>query len=128
MYYRRKVLLKTMEKFGGKLEAISLQKLLFLLSKNQIIASYEFIPYKYGCFSFQAQQDLNTLQKYGHVAQDEKYWTLILGLDELDWKFRGQDLEKINQLYNRFRDYTSNDLIEYTYKKYPVLFLRRYWI
>lgn len=119
MYYRRKILLKTIDKFGGKLDAISLQKLLFLLSKHQIKASYEFIPYKYGCFSFQAQQDLNTLQKYGHIASSENYWTLTLDLDELDWKFRGRDLEKIDQLYDCFRNYTSNDLIEYTYKKHP---------
>lgn len=54
--------------FGGQLTAKSLQKYLFLFTRNQDIPSFDFIPYKYGCFSYQANQDVLTMQKYGYIG------------------------------------------------------------
>lgn len=60
-YYRQKILLALLEVFNGRLTAKQLQKLLFLATRRQDIKSYDFIPYYYGCFSFQANQDVLTL-------------------------------------------------------------------
>ena len=67
LYYRRKILLALLEVFGGQLTAKSLQKFLFLFTRKQEIKAFDFVPYKYGCFSFQANQDIVTLSKYGYV-------------------------------------------------------------
>ena len=56
-----------METFGGRLTAKSLQKYLFLFTRKQTDKSFDFVPYKYGCFSFQANQDVVTLGKYGYL-------------------------------------------------------------
>ena len=60
-----------LELFDGKLEKIRLQKLLFLFSKRQTEPEYEFIPYKYGCFSFSAQADLVTMVNKGLLIDDQ---------------------------------------------------------
>jgi hypothetical protein len=65
LYYRRKVLLALLEIFGGQLTAKSFQKYLFLFTRKQEIKVFDFVPYKYGCFSFQANQDIATLKTYG---------------------------------------------------------------
>lgn len=58
MYYRRKILLSLLEVFGNDLEKIRLQKLLLLFTQKQETAAYDFVPYKFGCFSFHANADL----------------------------------------------------------------------
>ncbi|HBN05224.1 MAG TPA: hypothetical protein DD434_05475, partial [Bacteroidales bacterium] len=66
MYYRRKILLALLSLFGGKLTAKQLQKYLFLFTRLQDTKSFDFVPYHYGCFSFQANQDIATLTTYGY--------------------------------------------------------------
>ena len=43
MFYRRKVILSLLQLFDGQLEKIRLQKLLFLFTKQQQKAEYNFI-------------------------------------------------------------------------------------
>jgi len=54
MYYRRKIILSLLQEFGGKLKRTDFQKFLFLVSEHQKKRAFDFIPYKYGCYSFQA--------------------------------------------------------------------------
>lgn len=68
LYYRRKILLALLELFGGQLSAKQIQKYLFLFCKQQTTKAFYFVPYYYGCFSFQAQQDIYTLSTYGYLT------------------------------------------------------------
>ncbi len=52
MFYRRKIILAMLQIFEGQIDKISLQKLLFLFTKNQSKSEYDFIPYRFGCFSY----------------------------------------------------------------------------
>jgi uncharacterized protein YwgA len=61
MLYRRKIILGLIEVFGGTVDKLCLQKMLFLLSQQQEKPVYEFIPYHYGGYSFTAQWDINKL-------------------------------------------------------------------
>jgi uncharacterized protein YwgA len=72
MYYRRKILLGILESFGGSMSHTKLQKVLFLVTRKQDAKSFDFVPYKYGSFSFQANQDLTTLSKKGFVQSESK--------------------------------------------------------
>lgn len=67
LYYRRKILLALLEVFEGQLTAKSLQKYLFLFTRSQSEKTFDFVPYRYGCFSFQANQDIATMAKYGFI-------------------------------------------------------------
>lgn len=69
MFYRRKIILSLIQLFEGELEKIRFQKLLFLYSKRKKDAEYDFIPYKYGCYSYSANKTVlniaaNKNQKY----------------------------------------------------------------
>lgn len=123
MYYRRKILLSLFQAFNDSLDKLQLQKLLFLFSNMQKEQAFDFVPYKYGCFSFQANADLNTLTKYGLVRMTEKGWekasdeNFISGLKKSDKDI----LQAVKALY---KDKTAAELIEITYKKYPYFALK----
>jgi uncharacterized protein (DUF488 family) len=120
MYYRRKILLGLLEAFDNRLEKIQLQKLLMLVTKQQQKPDFHFVPYKYGCYSFQANSDLGTMAKYNQVILQGNEWVKIdnekylLSLKERD----RQAIKLIKQLYGAK---TSNELIRITYIKYPYL-------
>lgn len=105
--------------FGGELEKIQLQKLLFLFTRFQKDKkSFDFVPYKFGCFSFQANADLSTLKKYGIVSETDKFWKKE---DEVNYlnELKSNDKKTINDFKIIYANKTSDDLIKLTYKRYP---------
>lgn len=58
MLYRRKILLSILHTFGGRLTRTQVQKLAFIFTRWQESPAFDFVPYRFGCFSFQANQDL----------------------------------------------------------------------
>lgn len=121
-YYRRKILLALIQKFGGELLATSLQKDLFLLTRYQKEKSYDFIPYKYGCYSLLANQDLEVLTNMGYLEkrknQQAIQW-MLTSKDDYIKQLKKEDIAAINYIYNTFKEYSLNELIRYTYLNYP---------
>lgn len=118
MYYRRKVLLSLLQSFEGSLEKIQLQKLLFLFCQRQEKAAFHFIPFKYGCFSFQANADLGTLQKYGFIEEQERSWTLK-SKENFANSLTKADAQLVRGITLVYRQKTTDELIKLTYQKYP---------
>lgn len=118
MFYRRKILLSLLQVFDDKLDKISLQKFLFLVVRQQEKKSFHFVPYKFGCYSFQANADLNTLTKYDLVKTSMKYWEKK---DNTDYfaLLKPKDKAAIRFVKNNFGKLNKDKLIELTYKKYP---------
>ncbi|UOY08587.1 DUF488 family protein [Muricauda sp. SCSIO 64092] len=118
MYYRRKYILALIQQFGGSLDNLNFQKLLFLATRKQDKKAFDFVPYKYGCFSFQANQDLTTMIKLGNVERENRTWNCI---DKTDYKreLRKEDVVSINWVYSTYKDFESEDLIKEIYTKYP---------
>lgn len=105
--------------FEGELEKIQLQKLLFLYTRFQKEKkTYDFVPYKFGCFSFQANADLSTLKKYGIVSETTKSWKKA---DEVNYlnELTKEDKKTISDFRIIYANKTSDDLINLTYKRYP---------
>ena len=75
MFYRRKIVLALLQVFGGSLEKINLQKLLFLVCQKQEKPDYEFIPYLFGCFSHSLKADLVTMVNKNFLTEDEPSYT-----------------------------------------------------
>ena len=71
MFYRRKIILALLQMFDGQLDKIRLQKLLFLFTTKQGKAGYDFIPYKFGCFSYSANADMTAMVARGFLNEDE---------------------------------------------------------
>lgn len=118
MFYRRKVILSILEVFGGKLEKLQLQKLLMLFGEFQFEPNYYFVPYKFGCFSFQANADLSTMKKYELVVETEKFWQKK---DNINYttQLKEKDKSALNKLKLEFSGKSSEDLIRYTYSNFP---------
>ena len=120
MYYRRKILLAMIEAFGGEITAIRLQKLLFLFTQKQISKTFDFVPYRYGCFSFQANQDLATLKTYGYLTFSDEGNTIRLNKsDKAISSINISDNQYINEIKNDFGLLSQTELIKYTYIHYP---------
>lgn len=125
MYYRRKIILALLETFEGKLNKTNFQKLLMILSKKQEKPSFEFVPYKFGCFSFQSQADMRTMIKYNQIAEEKNekeesksYWVKV-DKDQYFRTLKKKDQLLISYLKSNFWEHSTKDLIRYTYKKYP---------
>jgi uncharacterized protein (DUF488 family) len=119
MYYRRKIALSIFQVFNNELDKIKIQKLLFLHSRYKTKKkTYDFVPYKFGCFSFQANADLNTLKKYGIVSESSKSW---VKLDETNYlvQLDKEDKKIISDFAIIYKNKSNDDLIDLTYKRYP---------
>jgi uncharacterized protein (DUF488 family) len=118
MFYRRKIILALLQVFGGRLEKINLQKLLFLVCQKQKEPDYDFIPYLYGCYSHSAKADLFTMVKKEFLTEDETAYTkknpenYLSSLDEGDKKL-------INQAYALYNKMTGDELMKHTYTNFP---------
>ena len=121
-YYRRKILLALLEELGGHLSALQMQKFLFLFTRKQEDnKAFEFVPYKYGGFSFQANQDIYTLSKYGYLEiADNKEKTITLSkTGHYILKLDMFDQQAIRDVCNEFGALSTTDLVRYTYTHYP---------
>ena len=121
-YYRRKIILALLQKFNGELLSTPLQKYLFLLTRLQKEKAFDFIPYKYGCYSLQANQDLMVLEKMGYIKREQNknaiLWKLV-SKDDFIGAIRKEDLSCLNNVFRTFSEYRTNDLIKHTYLNFP---------
>ena len=118
MFYRRKIILALLQLFEGKVEKISLQKLLFLFTQRQEKAEYNFIPYHFGCYSYSANADLTAMvskkilsETNSHFASNDKT-DYLKTLKETDRKL----LEETWLLYGKMN---ANALMKHTYLNFP---------
>ena len=112
-----------MEQLGDWLPSIQIQKLMFLLTDSQEERVYDFMPYKYGCYSMQLSQDLRNLTKDGYLLceEDGTIQKYKIARNDLGLKsfVKDKDFKVIQRIIRRFGDLTKNDLIKYTYLNYP---------
>lgn len=71
MLRRQRTILETLSKADGRLSTTQLQKLIFLIGEETFLgkegAYYEFLPYKFGAYSFSAQREIEALANYGYI-------------------------------------------------------------
>ena len=102
----------------------ALMKWLFLFSQRQpsSVSSYNFVPYKYGPYSFEAQQDLSqSLARYVEDANGgfrlrtevENEVTTITD------KIKASDLLHANEVWSSFAELAHQDLLDKVYSAYP---------
>ena len=118
MFYRRKIILALLEAFDNELEKIKFQKLLFLLGKQQEKPEYDFVPYKFGCYSFSANADVIAMAGKNILSETEK---TIKKEDPIKYfsSLKPADRNIILTLKKIYGKYSVNDLMKYTYIRYP---------
>lgn len=118
MFYRRKIILALLQLFDGHLDKIRLQKLLFLFANKQASAEYDFIPYKFGCYSYSANADMTAMVTRGFLTEDEKTFTKKDPTDYLK-QLKPADLKLLQEVKTHYGKMSANALMKHTYINFP---------
>jgi hypothetical protein len=71
LFQRQRHLLALLDALGGHVSNLDFQKLLFLYCQEPVAAgAYEFVPYKYGAFSFTSYADRRKLIVRGMLSDE----------------------------------------------------------
>lgn len=77
LYDRQRHLLALLDALGGSASHTDFQKLLFLYTREcETTPSYDFVPYKFGSFSFTSYADKRRMIDDGLLAEDDHTWIL----------------------------------------------------
>ncbi|MDR1010532.1 MAG: DUF488 domain-containing protein [Opitutaceae bacterium] len=124
LFERQKRLLALLDALGGNISALDFQKLLFLYcSKSEEEPSYEFVPYRFGCFSFTSYADKHRLIERGLLADDERNWKLTDAGKKaatVTWVTR-TTMKQFAQTHDSLR---GNQLVAHTYRQSPYYAIR----
>jgi uncharacterized protein (DUF488 family) len=118
MFYRRKIILSVLDAFNGNLDKIALQKLLFLFSQRQNKKAYDFVPFKFGCYSFSAAADLSTMASKGLITEDEKSYTKKNKTNYIS-QLESEDKIILAELKNIYSGYSTDRITKHTYINFP---------
>ena len=117
-YNRQKLLLFLLEHAGGTLTKIDFQKLLFLYLEETGTNHYAFVPYRFGCYSFLADDDLDLLQKRGWLEQNKKELRLHTSIALLPWVRNNSERIAVEEWLKK-KTKRGRALVREIYRKYP---------
>jgi uncharacterized protein (DUF488 family) len=118
VFYRRKIILALLQLFDGQLDKIRLQKLLFLFANKQAKAEYDFIPYKFGCYSYSANADMTAMVTRGFLNEDEKTFEKKDNTDYLK-QLKPADLKLLQEVKANYGKMSATALMKHTYINFP---------
>jgi hypothetical protein len=119
LFERQRLLLTLLDAVGEPVGHTDFQKLLFLYTREcETPHSYDFVPYKFGAFSFTSYADKRKLITEGLLAEDDQNWTLT---DAGREAVRRQAVEPLRvagfcRQHSRLR---GNALIVEQYRRHP---------
>ena len=126
MLVRRRILLGLMHLAGEPLARTKLVKLAFLLSQEEagtLPAFYDFVPFKFGAFSFVLYRDVAALLNQGFLAEDGQRWSLAAARrDSVGRSVRdlpGAILGALERTVARYGAMPVEELLRLTYSRYP---------
>lgn len=125
MYYRRKIILALLQLCDGSLDKISFQKLLFLFTQKQENPSFDFVPYKRGCFSFQSYADFRTMSKYNMIAEvvvrGHESWVVKTDTVRVNYfnELTAKDKAAMLEVTHRYGHLRQDELTKLTYRLFP---------
>ncbi|MCU7918115.1 MAG: DUF488 domain-containing protein [Candidatus Thiodiazotropha sp. (ex Epidulcina cf. delphinae)] len=119
LFNRQKVLVALLHALGGKISNLDFQKLLLLYCREiEVEPSYEFVPYKFGAFSFTSYADRRRLMERGLLADDDDAWVLTDAGCEIAEGITA-DSGAVYDFARQYQDLRGNELIADTYRRYP---------
>ena len=111
-YKRQRFLLEFMNQVENT-TSTDLQELIFLNSINENLAYYDFIPYKYGPYSFQLAEDINILQQKGYLTKNNTHICVTQKQTQNKTFFTATERGKtlIRKVYKEYPYYSINSKI-----------------
>jgi uncharacterized protein (DUF488 family) len=117
LFERQRHLLALLDAVGGEAGNLDFQKLLFLYCQEPGSADiYEFVPYKFGAFSFTSYADRRKLIDRGFLADDEGHWRLT---DQGKKAVRGSLGRQMTAFARRHQALRGDALVAETYRRFP---------
>ena len=119
LFNRQKVLVGLLHALGGKIGNLDFQKLLFLYCHEaESESSYDFVPYKFGAFSFTSYADRRKLIERGLLVDSNDAWELTTtGRESAEALNPGSDV--IRDFVRQYSKLRGNELVAETYRRYP---------
>ena len=129
LYSRQRQLLWLLDAIGGDVSNTDFQKLLFLYCKERSThretefsqGLYDFVPYRYGAFSFTCYADRRRLMEWGLIADDDQKWVLTEDGSKIARESEGNSTRAFA---NRYRSLRGDALVADTYRRYPYFAIR----
>jgi hypothetical protein len=118
VYYRRKLILAVLQRFGGRLPRLDFQKVFFHFNDLREEPVYEFVPYKYGGFSFQSYADMRTMCKYGQIADVDGLWQKADGADYIA-QLTETDANLLEATFEELGHLHGSELLRHQYLHHP---------
>ena len=111
-YKRQRFLLEFMNQIENT-TSTDLQELIFLNSVNEDLSYYNFIPYKYGPYSFQLAEDIDILQQKGYLTKRDThiYITQKQTQDKTFFNVTERGKTLIRKVYKEYPYYSINSKI-----------------
>ncbi len=130
MYYRRKLIMALLQEFGGRVGNAQFQILLMLLTKKQEKPDFHFVPYRYGCYSFQAAADVASMYKHGRL-EVTNMGIAKRDADDYLYMLKRQDKEALGELRVLHSSRRCGELVTLAFSEFPYYaikspFLERY--
>lgn len=119
LFKRQQLLLTLLDALGAPTGHTDFQKLLFLYTQEcETEPSYEFVPYRFGGFSFTSYADKRKLIQKGFLFDDDQHWTLT---DAGCWMARAKAIEPLQTVSfcRRYAELRGNALILEQYRRFP---------
>lgn len=107
-----------MQIFEGELDKIRLQKLLFLFAKRQAKPEYDFIPYRFGCYSYSANADMTAMVRKGILTENKEAFSKTDTTDYLTL-LKPEDRRGLSEIKALYGKMSANALMKHTYLNYP---------
>lgn len=119
LFERQRLILTLLEALDGPIGHMDFQKLLFLYTKEcEEKPSYEFVPYRFGGFSFTSYADKRRLIEAGLLEEDEHQWQLTKeGWHEA--MRRPVSPERVGRFCREQASLRGSALIAEIYRRYP---------
>lgn len=115
-FHRQRFLLLLLQQAGGRLSKMDFQKLLFLSQQTTEFSYYDFVPYHYGCYSFQAQSDMELMEKFGWVSIGESGIDLLV--QPSGW-LNQTEYSALKSFSEKMKDLRGRNLVSHVYEGYP---------
>ena len=121
---RQGALLSLLGALGGTVSNLDFQKLLLLYCKEHPeAAAYEFVPYRFGGFSFTSYADRRKLIERGLIAADESSWSLTETGTNLA-QAQGSSSSEVRSFAKGVVRLRGDALVAETYRRFPYLAIR----
>lgn len=117
-FKRQQFLLLMLHAAGGRLARTDLQKLLFLFNQEMEEPYYDFVPYRFGCYSFQAAEDLEILDRLGWIDLTSRNVELRQA-SKMSLRLPGSEIISTTERMKGMKSVRGKRLVRRVYEAYP---------